>query len=224
MGNPIPKAVHAELCKDSGEYGRGAWNGFGFAKMNDGGFALMYTSFTAARIWEDKIEIYVDEAQGTYNKQNFCMNNTPWNLRFDIRSGGKDVKFGQTYFLMIGEHEYQTKTGVRIDANGRVGLIDPLVEAAVDKAKARQVLAMIRERLKIPFATAKLLGVDRNTKGFQNVSDGAILDAIVRNETECLAATTLTCDWRQPLDYRKSTENFIKRYKPEIYEAFGCYL
>lgn len=220
----IPADIFRELSKRSGEYGLGQWNGFAFARIGGNGFALLYIDHTVARIWQDKIEIYIDEKCSTLNRQNFCNNNTPYHMKFDIRSGGKDVRFGQTYFLKIDEKEYKTKTGVRIDAEGTVALIDPLVEAIVDKAKAKKVLALVRERLKVPFATARLLGIERTThEATKQVSDIDVITAVVEDNTASLTNSSLTVNWRGQKNYERETRNFISRCKGEIYEAFGCF-
>ncbi len=214
----IPAERYQKIEQTLGEFGRADYNGFAFVRAKDA-IMLITRQHTMAKITRDSIELYV-LPDTTYNTQGYCDRNVPCDMRFDIRSGGKNVTLGKTYIYTLGDKEIEVQRGVHIDASGEATPLGGLVARTVDKAKAKEVMKTVRDRLALAFTTAKLL-VDADRR---YVTDQDVLNAVVNDKAAELAGSRFTHNWRDVRsDPTREVRNFCNRMKNEIYEAFGAY-
>lgn len=213
-----PADVYANIKSRLGEFGYAAWDGFAYTHGHDGAIMLIAAANTMGKFMPDGIELYVPD-NSMYTTQGYCQRNSPYELRFDIASGGKSVAKGKTYIYTIGTESIEVQKGVAVDKDGHCTPLGGMSQHVVNKEKAKEALKIVRERLIAPFAAQKLLG----TTGTRNyISDENVLKAIVANDTARLVDTSFVTNWRGLLSYEKETRNFINRYKTEIYHAFGA--
>lgn len=214
----IPAERYQKIEQTLGEFGRADYNGFAFVRAKDA-IMLITHRHTMAKITRDNIELYVLD-NTMYNTQGYCDRNVPYDMRFDIRSGGKNVTLGKTYIYTLGDKEIEVQRGVHIDASGEATPLGGLVARTVDKVKAREVMKTVRERLVLAFTTARLIShADRRF-----VSDQDVLKAVVDDKATELAGSRFTHNWNDVRsDPTREIRNFCNRMKNEIYETFGAY-
>lgn len=214
----IPTKKYQEIEKTLGEFGRADHHGFAYVRATDA-IMMIAHQHTIGKITRDSIELYVPSSS-MYTTQGYCERNAPYDMPFDIRSGGKSVSKGKTYIYTLKGKEIEVQKGVHIDKDGHVTPLGGLVERKIDKEKAREVMIVVRDRLTIAFTTAKLLShTDR-----RHVSDQDVLKAVVDDKATELAGSRFTHSWNSSIkDPAKEIKNFCNRMKNEIYEAFGAY-
>lgn len=217
-----PAKVYADIKARFGEFGYAAWHGFAYTHGHNGAIMLIADSHTLGKFTPDRIELYVPD-NGMYTTQGYCERNAPYFFQYDIASGGNSITVGRTYIFRIDGNPIRVQKGVVIDKDGHCSPLGGLAARTVNKAKTKEALKTVRERLVQPFATSKLLGLKFSAPGYTHVSDKKVLDAIVNDNTDKLAYTNFVTDCQGTNDYDEKVRNFINRCRPQIYDAFGCY-
>jgi hypothetical protein len=225
-----PQELYGQVTKDMGPLGNACWSG-GFAFVwgdKPETVNLIHTKDHIAQIQPHRVELYITNCDWL-NVMDRGSRNSPYTFKFDTRSNGRDVKLGQTYITKFYGTETMTKSGIVMHADGMVESLEPLREAEIDKALAREALKLVRARLTIPFAAERVTG--RTTGVHKWISDKDILKAVVEDKTIELVDSDFTIGGWNPQIGKRDTEanprrnidNFINRMRNDIYEAFECF-
>lgn len=183
-----------------------------------------------ASITEKEIRLY----QNPWHTQDGNMKTMPYKLMFNVKSGGKSGKKGQTYIIEYDGLSVEVKEGdfaIYTDEGG-LQANNPHLEREIVPARRAEVLAYIRYKLGAVFAAAKLVGPVGTVKW--GVNDPDVLKTLSQGgsaeDMNEITDSSFARIWAGnagahicKANPKNEINNFINRNKAAIYEAFGVY-
>lgn len=169
-----------------------------------------------------------------WNRRDGSLSHMPYEIRYNVKAGSKTAAKGRVYIVEYEGASVEIKDGgfaIYTDAEG-LRANSPVVKRAIVADRRRKVIAHIRHALRLPFATAKVVGMTKGLDKFR-IDEADVITRLVANDVQAINALADTSLVRMYVRSQKgfvprdppqqAINNFINRNMASIYEAFGVY-